>query len=435
GVIIDQLLANNRVVLHDTVREIGPNVPAGVQGFTESDGTIHLVAEHLRPGTASSVLLHEAFHGGTQSLLGDAWWQQLKRRLGALYRQAQRSEGKLNEFWRQAHGRVEHAKRMGDRMSEAIAIEEFGAYAIENYERAPRTLKKWVDDLIGAIKAWLLRRFCVQVGDVTPAQLRALALAALRASAERPAANIPRRPIGGVALNAEPLSVADIPETIEVDGVERPTRNSEGRLIHPTEEGIRNFWRWFGDSKVVDRYGRPLIVYHGTYANIDAFRTPAFFAEEPEVASAYAGGVSPNVVPVYLRISNPLRMDDIGDLEAAIGDSVDLTTFDYEWEALESKEVIDAIKGAGYDGVYFTADAMPDTNETHSSWVAFENTQIKSAVGNTGTFDPANPDIRYSIKPSEHFKDLTDEQKRFLDKIGPKRLPQRLSDRWRQLTD
>src|SRR5690606_14279544 len=32
---------------------------------------------------------------------------------------------------------------------------------------------------------------------------------------------------------------------IEVDGVSRPTRNSEGRLIHPTEEGIRNFWRWF----------------------------------------------------------------------------------------------------------------------------------------------------------------------------------------------
>lgn len=435
GSLIDRLLANNRVVLHDTVREIGPNVPAGVQGFTESDGTIHLVAEHLRPGTASSVLLHEAFHGGTQSLLGDAQWQRLKRRLGALYRQAQRSEGKLNEFWRQAHGRVEHAKRMGDRMSEAIAIEEFGAYAIENYERAPRTLKKWVDDLIGAIKAWLVRRFGIQVGDVTPAQLRALALAALRASAERPAVNIPRRPLGGVALNAGPLSVADIPETIEVDGVERPTRNSEGRLIHPTEEGIRNFWRWFADSKVVDRYGRPLIVYHGTYANIDAFRTPAFFAEEPEVASAYAGGISPNVVPVYLRISNPLRMDDIGDLEKVIGDSVDLTTFDYDWEALESKKVIGAIKGAGYDGVYFTADAMPDTNETHSSWVVFENTQIKSAVGNVGTFDPANPDIRYSIKPSEHFKDLTDEQKRFLDKIGPERLPQRLSDRWRQLTD
>src|SRR5690606_25368023 len=321
GVIIDQLLANNRVVLHDTVREIGPNVPAGVQGFTESDGTIHLVAEHLRPGTASSVLLHEAFHGGTQSLLGDAWWQQLKRRLGALYRQAQRSEGKLNEFWRQAHGRVEHAKRMGDRMSEAIAIEEFGAYAIENYERAPRTLKKWVDDLIGAIKAWLLRRFCVQVGDVTPAQLRALALAALRASAERPAANIPRRPIGGVALNAEPLSVADIPETIEVDGVERPTRNSEGRLIHPTEEGIRNFWRWFGDSEVVDEQGRPLVVYHGTTADFDTFMRSKlgsatgarstelgfYFTDNPFVANVFArkqdGG---NVMPAYLSLKNPL---------------------------------------------------------------------------------------------------------------------------------
>src|SRR5690606_39720463 len=48
------------------------------------------------------------------------------------------SDLNLNEFWRQAHGRVEHAQRMGDRMSEAIAIEEFGAYAIENYEQIGR---------------------------------------------------------------------------------------------------------------------------------------------------------------------------------------------------------------------------------------------------------------------------------------------------------
>lgn len=181
----------------------------------------------------------------------------------------------------------------------------------------------------------------------------------------------------------------------ELIDMSRPTANSNGRPIAATEEGIRNFWRWFGDSKVVDRYGRPLIVYHGTYANIEAFRTPAFFAEEPEIASAYAGGISPNVVPVYLRISNPLRMDDLGDLERVIGDSVDLTTFNYDWEALESKKVIDAIKGAGYDGVYFTADAMPDTNETHSSWVVFDNTQIKSAIGNVGTFDPSTADICY----------------------------------------
>src|SRR5690606_39103003 len=38
---------------------------------------------------------------------------------------------------------------------------------------------KWVDDLVGAVKAWLLRRFGRQVGQVTPGQLQAIAKYAL----------------------------------------------------------------------------------------------------------------------------------------------------------------------------------------------------------------------------------------------------------------
>src|SRR5690606_4669192 len=78
---------------------------------------------------------------------------------------------------------------------------------------------------------------------------------------------------------------------------------------------------------------------------------------------------------------------------------------------------------------------VSDERKVRTAFIAFRPEQIKSAIGNVGTFDPANPDIRYSIKPSEHLKDLTDEQKRFPDKIGPERLPRRLADRWRQLTD
>src|SRR5690606_16349959 len=56
GSIIDRLLANNSVMLHDTVREFAVPIPQGAQGFTEN-GVIHLIAENLRPGTASAVLL------------------------------------------------------------------------------------------------------------------------------------------------------------------------------------------------------------------------------------------------------------------------------------------------------------------------------------------------------------------------------------------
>jgi hypothetical protein len=31
----------------------------------------------------------------------------------------------------------------------------------------------------------------------------------------------------------------DLPTTITVDGVERPTTNSNGKPIHPTAEGVR----------------------------------------------------------------------------------------------------------------------------------------------------------------------------------------------------
>ncbi len=33
------------------------------------------------------------------------------------------------------------------------------------------------------------------------------------------------------------------------------------------------FYRWFGNSKVVDDQGRPLVVYHGTSADFNTFDT------------------------------------------------------------------------------------------------------------------------------------------------------------------
>lgn len=77
-----------------------------------------------------------------------------------------------------------------------------------------------------------------------------------------------------------------VPEKIDVDGKEQPTRDSENRLIYsgaegpalfgmqtaPTQSGLQNFWRWFSNSKAKDSKGRPLVYYHGTAADITAFR-------------------------------------------------------------------------------------------------------------------------------------------------------------------
>ncbi|MBK8168264.1 MAG: hypothetical protein IPK64_20135, partial [bacterium] len=74
--------------------------------------------------------------------------------------------------------------------------------------------------------------------------------------------------------------------TIMVDGVARPRTDSAGKSIHPTDGGIRNFWRWFGDSKVVDRQGRPLVVYHGTVNDIEQF-DPARASIESDIGAGF----------------------------------------------------------------------------------------------------------------------------------------------------
>lgn len=51
---------------------------------------------------------------------------------------------------------------------------------------------------------------------------------------------------------------------ITISGTKRPTHNSNGDLIYPTVQGIVNFYKWFGNSKIVDNKGRPLVVYHGS---------------------------------------------------------------------------------------------------------------------------------------------------------------------------
>lgn len=74
------------------------------------------------------------------------------------------------------------------------------------------------------------------------------------------------------ALEAEQVRQFD-QSSIEIDGKDRPTTNSEGQPIAQTEEGLRNFWAWFGDSKVVDAEGKPLVVQHGGFGikNIEQF--------------------------------------------------------------------------------------------------------------------------------------------------------------------
>ena len=94
--------------------------------------------------------------------------------------------------------------------------------------------------------------------------------------------------------------------------------NSNGRPIAHTAEALKNFWTWFKGSKVVDEQKRPLVMYHGTGADIaqfgyeyadkgsSAYGMGFYFTNMPNTASGYAMGDTPNVVPVYLNIKKPM---------------------------------------------------------------------------------------------------------------------------------
>lgn len=158
------------------------------------------------------------------------------------------------------------------------------------------------------------------------------------------------------------------------------------------------FKRWFGDSKVVDENGDPLVVYHGsTGKGVTEFDTTrittrsakgdvagTYFTADQRNASGYtrpAGATikTPRgeIVSAYLKIENPLNTTAAIKKYRKQG----MTFGDAKRKAL------DALTPEN-DGVIFDGDGV-----NPSEYVVFKPTQIKSATGNTGEFSPTNPSI------------------------------------------
>lgn len=178
GELAQQLLDSGRLELH-----IAPPAPeyAAAGGWIDPDGKIHLALYNLRPEDVQPTLMHELFHAGMRNIGGDRRWVNLMDRLGQYYRAAQNG-GAKNE-WTAAVERIQNAQRQGDRMNDAArdhVIEELGAYAVENFEKMPAGIRKWAESIIGAVKNYLQQTFGLQLGKVTPGQLRALAAGAIR---------------------------------------------------------------------------------------------------------------------------------------------------------------------------------------------------------------------------------------------------------------
>lgn len=75
------------------------------------------------------------------------------------------------------------------------------------------------------------------------------------------------------------------------------------------------FQRWFGDSKVRDENGDPLICFHGTDTEFKTFHSLSHFGTKEAANTIASLDYSPDdnthIIPVFLRIINPVRLFDI----------------------------------------------------------------------------------------------------------------------------
>jgi hypothetical protein len=151
------------------------------------------------------------------------------------------------------------------------------------------------------------------------------------------------------------------------------------------------FRLWFRRSRVVDGNGDPLVVYHGTGEEFDAFDEGRlsrgtghassglgfYFTPDRRSAKGYAEKASDgvpaneNLLELYLSIQNPYRMT-LREAQA------------FE-SAADSARRRRELQAQGYDGVH-----IPEQN----AWVAFRAPQVKR-TDNLGTWNPNDGRMRY----------------------------------------
>ncbi len=228
---------------------------------------------------------------------------------------------------------------------------------------------------------------------------------------------------------------AEIKTEIQAGKVEtQPQTLDQAAEAVKAEPGFDTF---IEDSKVVDAKGDPLVVYHATQATEDfgVFNTAAEFdlgshfgtidqandrlralagwtREDPlfKIKSAIGmddkADIGSRIIPVYLSIKNPLRMNDAGDFSdpSQVLRAIQEAGIPYkDYKAI--KEVVDEgkdiswvkdkIEELGYDGVIYQNQAEGPGD----SYIAFNPKQIKSIFAEK--FDLRSPDYLEQLSEDE----------------------------------
>jgi hypothetical protein len=228
------------------------------------------------------------------------------------------------------------------------------------------------------------------------------------------------------ALSRQATSPAMMAEAMNVASMAAPIRVGPG-VINPKGSAAYDeaLSKWFGGSKVVDEAGRPATVYKAMYPRskeygvnargepvpepglfppgegppIDVINRPspfpafdlnegqwegvkiAGFFGDKKTANYMADGMGSGAIfPAHLSFQKPFVIDGTGKFagETQFGSS--------------GKPFRDAIRSGEYDSVI-----IKNTKDEGTVYVALRPEQIKSAIGNRGTFDPTDPRITMGL--------------------------------------
>ena len=218
----------------------------------------------------------------------------------------------------------------------------------------------------------------------------------------------------------------------------------------------QNFTEWFGDSKVVDAEGKPMVVYHATSAKTDfvqfkagdvgLFGTGIYFSTNLESTNRLVQGNygGQRIIPSFLSIKNPLKVTQDSFVEDMLN-AINLTSqdIDIRTEEIRKRNVLpdtaspralaytELLQEAGFDGVEvqfrnINNDGVREGPVVESYFVAFEPTQVKSSIGNAGEFSATDPNmLRQEAVPAAFYSALSVE-------VGKLTIKSASADSWKQ---
>lgn len=211
------------------------------------------------------------------------------------------------------------------------------------------------------------------------------------------------------------------------DILAKAPRNSEGKLLVKPGGPVSNlderqyaqvrtkaFKDWFGDwendpenaSKVVDKNGEPLVVYHESPNKFTTFDTSKKRYNVHDVKGIWTStidrkgrGYGENIYPLFVNLRNP----DYTDVHS--------TKNIIELRRVENE----ALQNPNNDGAILKTF---DKSGFETQIYVKNPNQVKSATQNIGTFSRTNDDIRYREVPNSSFESLNTEMQENLLKKG-----------------